>query len=306
MRFDPDYRPFVAPKCIYIIPLSGDPTHYQVLIPIRLTKKLLDLLIQDKLEIHRFEGCPEEAVDIIKAQLGRSCAQGPSRYSIRMNQVLVAGTVLVVLGIINITLPDPLPLADEILMIGGGAGIGMVGYRNRRRVLPLLRDKTDRAVKQLEGLECHNDVLLTRIHEAIRARSAPTPDLSTKEPVDAFELESRWLVEYLDLQKLIDSKAITFQHLDSLLEVLSDALPLSRFLSLEQKLRKNPKDGSARRARERMAERYGLSPDAFTVYVEFYRLAREILSAGSTGGKRGGGGYGGGSGDGRSGGGDSV
>jgi hypothetical protein len=290
MRFDPDYRPFVAPKCIYVVPLSEDPSHYQVLIPARLTKNLLDLLIQDKLVIHRFESCPAEAVTNIKAQLGRRCAQGPSLYSTRMNQVLIAGTVLVVLGIINFTLPDPLPLADEILMIGGGMGIAILGYRNRRKILPLLSDKTERAVKQLDGLECPEDVLLTRIHEAIRARSAPNPDPSAKELVDPFEVESRWLVEYLDLQKLIDSKVISSEHLNSLLEVLSDAFPLSRFLSLERKLRKDPKDGGARRARERIAERYGLSADAFTVYAEFYRLAREIVSAGSTGDERGGGG----------------
>ena len=301
MRFDPEYRPFVAPRCIYIIPLSADPSHYQVLIPARLTKNLLDLLIQDKLVIRRFEGCPAEAVTNIKAQLGRRCAQGPSRYSIRMNQLLVAGTVLVVLGIINFTFPDPLPLADEILMIGGGAGLGLLGYRNRRKVLPLLRDKTEITFERLDDVESADDLLLSRIHGAILARSAPNPDPSAREMVDPFELESRWLVEYLDLQKLIDSKVITFEHLDSLLEVLSDALPLPRFLSLEQKLRKNPRDGSARRARERMAERYGLSPDAFTVYAEFYRLAREIVSAGSTGGKHGGGGYGGGSGGGDSG-----
>ena len=281
MRFDPDYRPFVAPKSIYIIPLSRDPSHYQVLIPGRLTKNLLDLLIQDKLVIRCFEDCPAEAVANIKAQLDRSCAQGLSRYSIRMNQVLVAGTVLVVLGIINFTFPDPLPLADEILMVGGGAGIGILGYRNRRKFLPLLRDKTERAAKRLHGLECHDEILLNRIHAAIRARSAASGDPPAKEPVDPFELESRWLVEYLDLQQLVDTKAVTIEHLKSLLEVLSNAFPLSKFLSLERKLRKNPKDGRTRAARDGMADRYGLSADGFTVYAEFYRLAEEIIAADS-------------------------
>ena len=281
MRFDPDYRPFVAPKCIYIIPLSENPSQYQVLTPSRFSKNLLDLLLQDKLVIRRFADCPAEAIANIKAQLGRGCTQQPSRYSIRTNQLLVAGTLLVVLGIINFALPDPMPLADELLMLGGGAGIGIVAYRNLRKVLPLLRDKTERAVKRLDDLECPDDILLTRIHEAIRARSTTSGEAAAQEAVDPFELESRWLVEYLDLQQLIDSKITTLEDLDSLLAVLSNAFPLSRFLSLERKLRKNPKDGRARMARDRMAERYGLSADAFTVYTEFYRLAREILSAGS-------------------------
>jgi hypothetical protein len=279
MRFDPDYRPFVAPKCIYIIPLNRDPSRYQVLIPSRLSKNLLDLLIQDKLVIRRYGGCPPEAIASIKAQLGRSCTQRPSRYSIRLNQILVAGTVLVVLGIINFTLPDPLPLADEILMLGGGAGIGIIGYRNRRKVLPLLRDKSERALKGLDNLECPDDILLTRIHEAIRARGATGGDPAAKEPRDPFEFEARWLVEYLDLQQLVESQAITTEHLGSLLEVLSNAFPLGKFLSLERKLRSNPKDLRTRTARDRIAERYGLSADALTVYAEFYRLATEILTA---------------------------
>jgi hypothetical protein len=276
MRFDPDYRPFVAPKRIYIIPLSRDPSHYQVLIPGRLSKNLLDLLIQDKLMIYRYRGCPTEAVSNIKAQLDRSCALGPLRYSNRMNQVIVVGTTLLVLGIINGTFPDPLPLADEILMIGGGAAIGIIGYRGRRKHLSLLRDKTERASQRLEGLECQDDPLLTRIHEAIQARSAPNHGLSKNGLVDPFELESRWLVEYLDLQRLLDAKITNLEQLKSLLQVLADAFPLSKFLSLERKLRSEPTDGRSRRAREKMAERHGLSADAFTVYAEFYRLAQEV------------------------------
>jgi hypothetical protein len=278
MRFDPDYRPFIAPRRVYIIPLARESSRYQVLIPNRLTKNLPDLLIQEKLVIHRYEGCPPEAITGIKAQFGRSCARGPSRYSIRMNQMLVAGTVLVVLGIINFTLPDPLPLADEILMVGGGAGIGFIGLRNRRKILPLFRDKTEKALKGLDRLECVDDILLTRIHEAIRAIGAAGGEASDKEWVDPFELESRWLVEILDLQKLLDNNSVTIEHLESLLNVLTNAFPLYKFQSLERKLRNHPKDAKTRTARDRLAARYGLSADAFTVYAEFYRLTREILS----------------------------
>jgi hypothetical protein len=279
MRFDPEYRPFVAPKCIYIVPLSGDPSRYQVLIPSSLRKHLLDLLIQDKLLIRRFQGCPAEAVAGIRAQLQRNCSEQPSRHSTRTNQLVVAGSVLLVLGIINGTFPDPLPLADEILMIGGGLAVGIAGYVSRRRTLPLLQDKTERAVQRLEGLECLEDPLLSRIYDAIRARGAPNDDRSEREGVDVFEMESRWLVESLNLHRLLDSNIITVDELRALLEALTGAFPLSRFLTMERKLRGNPKDGKTRRARDRTADTYGLSADAFTVYAEFYRLAGEILSA---------------------------
>ena len=283
MRFDPEYRPFVAPRCIYIVPLAGDPSRYQVLTPARLTRDLPDLLIQDKLVILRFADCPAEAITNIGAQLRRSCGGEPSRYGVRMNQAIAAGTVLVVLGIVNLTLPDPLPLADEVLMIGGGAGIGLLGYRNRRRFLPLLRRKTGRALEGLDRLQGSADLLLTRIHEAIRARDAKGPggDASrTGEEVDPFEREARWLVDFLDLQQLLDSKKVTLEHLRSLLEVLAGAFPLARFLQLERRLRSNPGDGRARATRTRIAHRCGMSADAVTVYAEFYRLAREIIDAG--------------------------
>jgi hypothetical protein len=278
MRFDPEYRPFVAPKCIYIVPLSLDPSRYQVLIPANLSKNLLDLLIQDKLLIRQFHGCPQGAAATVTAQLQRSCSQGPPRYSTRMNQLIVLGAVLFVLGIINWTFPDPLPLIDEILMIGGGAGVGIAGYVSRRKNLSLLQSKTGKAVQRLSELECVDDPLLTRIHEAIRTKSAPDYDRSGQEVVDLFELESEWLVKYLDLQRLLDSEAVTIQDLSCLLDVLSNAFPLPRFLAAEQKLRRDPADKKARRARDSLAQRYGLSGDAFTVYSEFYRLGRQIVS----------------------------
>jgi hypothetical protein len=277
MRFDPDYRPFVTPGRIYVIPLAAEPSRYHVLIPSRLDKNLLDLLIQKKLVIHRFDSCPPEALAGITAQIARSCSRGPAHYSIRMNQILVAGTILVVLGIVNFTFPDPLPLADELLMVGGGAGIGYIGLRNRRKILPLLRDKTERALEALHELECTEDILLTRIQEAIRVKGAAGDERTLKSPVDPFELESRWLVEILDLQQLLDAGSVAIEHLASLLDVLMNAFPLNKFQTLERKLRTDPKDRRARRARDGLRARYGLSADAFTVYAEFHRLAREIL-----------------------------
>ncbi|MCK5008665.1 MAG: hypothetical protein KAR73_14830, partial [Spirochaetales bacterium] len=155
---------------------------------------------------------------------------------------------------------------------------GIAGYVSRRKNLPLLQNKTNKAAQRLGELECLDDPLLTRIHEAIRAKSAPDYDRRGKEAVDLFELESEWLVKHLDLQLLLDSEAATVQDLGCLLDVLSNAFPLPRFLAVEQKLRRDPADRRARRARDSLAQRYGLSGDAFTVYSEFYRLGRQIVS----------------------------
>jgi len=278
MRFDPEYRPFVAPRCIYILPLAADPYRYRVLIPDKLSRRLLDLLIQDRLRIGTFRACPPEAAAGVLAQLDRMCDRCPSRLAERSNQLVTAGTALLLLGIINAAIPDPLPLADELLMIAGGAGIGAAGLLARRRNLPLLRAKTLQAQEGLERLAPVEQLLLTRIHEAIEARSASGNQDANNAGLDSFEAESRWLVECLDLHQLLESERITVELLTNLIEALSGAFPLSRFLALELKARRDPTNVKARRRRERAAERFELSADALTVYAEFYRLALQITS----------------------------
>jgi hypothetical protein len=281
MRFDPDFRPFVAPKCIYIVPLSQDPSRFQVLIPNNLSKRLLDLLIQDKLVIRQFRDCSDQAAANVKAQLGSSCSRGLSRYSNRMNQFIVVGSALLVLGIINVVAQDPLILIDEILMIGGGTGIGLAGYLSRRRNLPLLRGKTEKAVQRLASLAAAVDPLLTCIHQAICTLSAPESGTAQDETMDPVELESKWLVENLNLDSLFETGAVSSADLESLLDALTSAFPLSRFLSVERKLRQDPGNSRIRRQRNKLAGDYGLSAEAFTVYAEFYRLAGQILSGGA-------------------------
>jgi hypothetical protein len=286
MRFDPDFRPFVAPKNIYIVPLSLEPSRCQVLVPANLSKKLLDILIQDKLKIRQFQGCPPVTEERVRAQLQHSCDQGPGRYSYRTTQMIVAGTALTVLGIINWAFPDPLPLADEILMVGAGVGIGLAGYLYRRRNLPLLKEKAAKAINRLSGLSAVEDPLLTRIHKAICALSAPDYGPTREGPVDLVEAESKWLVDYLDLNSLLDSKAITIDALALLLEALSAAFPLARFFTLERKLRQDPTNPRIRKARNKLADHCGLSREAFTVYAELYNRAGQILSErGSTDGR---------------------
>ena len=266
MRFDPDYRPYVPAKCIYIIPLCSDPLRYRVLTPARLSKMLLDLLMQDRLVIRQFRGCPDEAVAAIKAQLLRGCGRVSGRYATRTNQLIVLGAALFVLGVINCTFPDPLPLIDEILMMGGGAAAGLGGYISRKKNLPLLEDKAGKAEKHLEKIECIEDPMLSGIYQSIRTKSKPDVELSNGRAIDRIEAESEWLFKYLDLQQLLDSKQVPFAELQELLWVL------------EQKITSSPANKKLRRKRDELAARWDLSTDAFSVYAEFYRRGKQILA----------------------------
>ena len=69
MTLDGSYRPFVEAETIYVLPCSQDTDVSRVLYPAPLRKKLPDLLIQNKLTINCFAGCPDEAIDALKDQL---------------------------------------------------------------------------------------------------------------------------------------------------------------------------------------------------------------------------------------------
>jgi len=278
MRFDPAYRPFVSPLSVYVLPLAADPGRYRVLCPSGLRGKLLDLAIQDKLSLRTYAGCPGEAAAAVREELLRLCNRAADRYASRLNRLTVAGTALAVLGVVNVILPDPLPLADELLMTVGGAGMAYAGLTLRRKNLPPFRSKVEAAEAGLRRLASVEDVLLGRIFAAIRARTSPELLDPGAREVDLVEAEAAWLVEHLDLRSVLAQGAATSAQLKDLLEVIEDALPLRRIRTLDRRLRKDPGDRGARRSLDRLADRLGMSRDALTVYGEFARVAREVLA----------------------------
>ncbi len=278
MRFDPAYRPFIRPECIYLLPLSAQPDPYRVLCTASLGKKLLDLAVQNKLAILIYADCPAEAETTIRAELLRLCFGEPKRYGSRLNQLVVAGSALAAVGLINWIFPDPIPLADEMLMTVGGAGLACLGWVQRRRNLPLLRAKAAAASRGLEALKPLVDVFLSRIYKAIRSRSCPDIFGRDSGEVDPVAAESSWLVEHLDLREALERGEGTRSELGRLVGVLEDALPLRRIAAAQRRLGHNPADRRARKALYTLAGRLGMSRDALTVYSEFYRQAREILA----------------------------
>jgi hypothetical protein len=278
MRFDPAYRPFVAPESIYILPLGEDPDAYRILSPSTLDRKLIEVALQGKLSIRTFEGWPLDAFLLVREQLAGRCAREAARYGSRLNQLVMAGGALAVLGLINWVLPDPIPLVDELLMTLGGAGLAYYGFSQRRKALPGLRVKVEAAERRLGALAPVQDPFLDRIHRAIRARSSAPGTQDRDGGRDPVEAESAWLVEHLDLDSILEVGATARADLRRLIQVLEGAFPLRRIGVLERRLRRHPSDRHSRQAALRLAARLGMSRDALTVYAEFHRIAREILN----------------------------
>ncbi|MBN1837707.1 MAG: hypothetical protein JW820_17755 [Spirochaetales bacterium] len=277
MRFDPAYRPFVDSVSIYVLPLSADPTRYRVLSPSGLHSKLLDLAVQDKLSIRQYRGCPPEAASAVKEELLRFCGRGAERYATRLERSTTLGVALAALGVINLVVPDPLPVADELLMILGGGALAWSGLSRRRRNLLPLRAKAETAEERLRALAPVDDALVGRIFAAVKARTAPElPDPGVRQ-IDLVEAEAAWLVEHLDLRSVVADGEATPAELRELREALEDGFPLGRVRVLERRLRANPRHRATRRALDRLAERCGISREVLGVYGEFSRIAAEIL-----------------------------
>ncbi|MBA7689656.1 hypothetical protein ES703_98164 [subsurface metagenome] len=100
---------------IYIIPVSSDPGAYRVIYPHNLGKKLFQLVIKNNLSIKMFEGCSEGALPAVKKKLVEMLNQWLERYSVQMNSLFLVGVALTILGLIDWTFPDPLPLVDELV-----------------------------------------------------------------------------------------------------------------------------------------------------------------------------------------------
>ena len=277
LRFDPAYRPFVTPECIWILPLSADPARYRVLCPSRMRPKLLDLAIQGKLELKQYPGCPAEAAAAVREQLIAVCRSRAEAAANRWNTLVVGGGGLAVLGLINWFVPDPLPLVDELLLTFGGAGLAYAGYTRRRRDLPALRDKAELAARALVSLRPIEDPLLGRIASAIRARTRPDSGDWTDPRLDPLEAESAWLVVHLDLRSAREQGEVTEAQLRNLVRVVEDALPLRRLRTLSRRVHERPADRRARKGLAKVADHHGMSRDAVAVYGEFHRIARETL-----------------------------
>jgi hypothetical protein len=274
LGWKPSYVSGDKPETIYIIPVSSEPDEYRVIYPETLEKHIVEVLTDRALRIRSFEGCTDQAIDVIQDYLVNLLTRTGDRSSARTNVKFVLGVTFVVLGIINWTFPDPMPLIDELLLvIGGGA---LAGWSARaKKLLPDFRERLDEAAREVRSLNPSPGPLLTRIYNSIRAKQQP--EYNEQSSLDQIEAEAQWFVKFLNVRDMIESESVTIDDVRELAGALRDIIPLKTLVRLERSYLRHGTSIRLKRLREKIKRRLDLSDDALAVYCGFYRSAQEYF-----------------------------
>jgi len=254
-------------EIIYIIPASADAAESCALVPRRLRKRALTGLLDTVIYIRRFEGCPDSAVEAVRDKVGSLVDGRLQSHAARVTAMILGGVVVAVLGILDFTLPDPLPLADELLMIIGGMACSAVGYWLRRETLPALREKARAALRRIDETEAEEDPLLSRLYRGIREKRAP----QAEDAADLIEAESRWFVRHVDIREEVERGELDPRRVRALLDGIEGITHLKRLVRAE--IRGAPRT-RLKRLRRKAREKTDFSDDALTVYSEFVKSVR--------------------------------
>jgi hypothetical protein len=144
MRFDGSLQPYQSHQTIYVIPVSSDDNSFRIIYPVRMNRRKLKNILGSVITIRQFKSCTAEAAIVVRDKLDGMLERGLEAYTTGLNSLVFGGIVVAVLGLIDFTFPDALPLADELLLTFGGAAMAVAGYLAKRGNLPAYRDKVRR------------------------------------------------------------------------------------------------------------------------------------------------------------------
>ncbi|MBN2532786.1 MAG: hypothetical protein JXB88_07845 [Spirochaetales bacterium] len=272
-------------KIIYIIPLSSSHKQYAVIYPAIPAGQLLDDIFQERVGLHRFRGCPDNAVGKVKQALIDMIHSELKQSSAKQSSMWIIGIALIGFGVFDLFLPDPLILVDELLILAGGGWILASGLK-LKKIHTVLKDKHDSIVKKITGLPVIEDNLCSGIFASIQAKDERLmkefkENFSIESVKDRIEVETRWYVDYINIEELINTGQVLPFDVRNIMNGLDCIIPLKKIVYLEEKIHNKMVKGenTARLSRKlkiiknRANRDYGFSEDALTVYSEFYKSA---------------------------------
>ena len=120
--------------------------------------------------------------------------------------------------------------------------------------------------------------MLTRLFQSIRAKEKPDTDVGDGLPFpDRIDLESQWLVNYIDVQEMIETGAATEAEVKEIMAALSDIIPIRALVKMERHIDRDAVRRRMNRLKDRITERIGFSSSVLTVYCEFYKSAQKYF-----------------------------
>lgn len=252
---------------IYVLPSSFEGSSYSIAYP--------DIKAEDifngRISIRTFKGCSSDALKEIEAELKERLQKKHIKYAERLNTLFTAGIGVLILGIINWVIPDPLPLVDELLFTIGGGLTAWKAWNDRRLKLPALVEQTYRYGYEGVRPEVETDSILTAIFKSIRCRIDPSAAGELIDALDNIEIESLWMTRYLNIQDLLASKESNPSRLEDLIDVIERVLTVKEIVKLEERTQSKRVRARLHRIKQETIRKTGITHDALAVYCEFYR-----------------------------------
>ncbi|MEA1910407.1 MAG: hypothetical protein U9N32_01875 [Spirochaetota bacterium] len=251
---------------IYILPSSFEGSSYSIAYPDYTSE---DILAQ-KIGIRTFDGCSLDALGEIEDKLKERLQKKHLKLEERLNTLFTAGIGVFILGIINWVIPDPLPLVDELLFTIGGGLTAWKAWKDRKVKLSSLEEQIFRYGYDGIRPEIETDNFLSLIFKSIRCKIDPAAAGEKIEDLDSIEIETLWLTRYLNIQDISDLK-------DHIL-VIERVSPVKKLAKLEAKKQTLKNRNRLEAFRKETVQETGITDSALTVYIEFYKLYKNILA----------------------------
>lgn len=256
---------------IYVLPSSFEGSLYSIACPDIQAEDILN----GRIVIRIFDGCSSDALKEIEAELIERLQKKHVKYAERLNILFTAGIGVLILGIINWIVPDPLPLVDELLFTIGGGLTVWKAWNDRRIKLPALVEQTWRYTYEGRRPEVETDNTLTALFKSIRCRIDPSATGELIDALDNIEIESLWMTRYLNIQDLVASGESNTSGFEDLVDVIDRVLTLRKTVKLEERTQSKRVRARLHRIKQETIRKTGITHDALAVYCEFYRAFRD-------------------------------
>jgi len=252
---------------IYVLPSSFEGSAYSIAYPDCRAEDILS----GGITIRIFDSCSSDALVEIEAEFKERLRKKHVKYAERLNTFLTAGIGVLIIGIINWVVPDPLPLVDELLFTIGGGLTAWKAWNDRKLKLPALVEHTWRYSYEGGKPEVETDNLLTAIFKSIRCRIDPSAAGEVIDGLDAIEIESLWMTRYLNIQDLLASGESNTSGFEDLMDVIERLLTVRKIVKLEERTQSRRVRARLHRLKQETIRKTGIIHDALDVYCEFYR-----------------------------------
>jgi len=250
---------------IYVLPGSFEGSSFSIAYP----KYKVEDILAGRLVIRKFDGCSSDAILEINTELKERLKVKHLKYVERLNTFFTAGIGLLILGIVNWIIPDPLPLVDELIFTVAGGITTWKAWNDRKVKLPVLEEQTYRYGYDNFKPDVETDIILTAIFKSIRCKIDPKEAGDVTTGMDTIEIESLWMTKYLNIQDLVLSGNSDF---GDLVRVFESVLFVKKIIKLEKKIQSKRLRRRLKTLKQEIFSKTGINQDALAVYTEFYRL----------------------------------